>query len=175
MKEQEMQKGVLDATEKSINNILKEGITTSNLDHLYKLVDIHKDICGEMKGEDESMRYRGYSAGGYSGSNYGINYGNYGRERYGAGDNYGNYGRRGYDRKYRGSDSIEDMQENFMAYSEGKEAYSRGNYGAKEDSMKSLEYMLQSMVDFVKMLKDDANSQEELELIKKYTKKISEM
>lgn len=39
----------------------------------------------------------------------------------------------------------------------------------------SLEYMLESMVDFVEMLKHDANSQEEANLIKKYMKQISEM
>ena len=41
--------------------------------------------------------------------------------------------------------------------------------------MKSLKYMLESMVDFVRMLKDDVDSQEELDLIRKYTRKISEM
>jgi hypothetical protein len=35
--------------------------------------------------------------------------------------------------------------------------------------------MLESMVDFVKMLKEDANSQEEMELIRKYTQKIAQM
>ena len=41
--------------------------------------------------------------------------------------------------------------------------------------MKSLEYMLESVVDFVGMLKKEATNQEEINLIKKYTKKISEM
>ena len=41
--------------------------------------------------------------------------------------------------------------------------------------MKSLEYMLESMVDFVEMLKQDANSQEEVQLIKEYTRRIAEM
>ena len=41
--------------------------------------------------------------------------------------------------------------------------------------MKSLEYMMQSVVDFVEMLKEEAKSQEEMEIIKKYTRKISEM
>ena len=51
----------------------------------------------------------------------------------------------------------------------------RGNYGAKDDTMKSLEYMLESVVDFVEMLKKDTNSQEEMDLIRKYTREISEM
>ena len=87
----------------------------------------------------------------------------------------GNYGRRGVDAKYRGHDLIEDVYQNYGNYSEGREEYGRGNYGAKEDTMKSLEYMLQSVVEFITMLKDEAGSQEEFEMIKKYTKKISEM
>ena len=67
------------------------------------------------------------------------------------------------------------MYMNYQAYSEGREAYGRGNYGAREDSMMCLETMLESMEDFVKMLKEEASSQEEIELIRKYVKKISEM
>ena len=49
-----------------------------------------------------------------------------------------------------------------------------GNYGGAE-TMKSLEYMLESVVDFIAMLKKEATNQEEINLIKKYTKKINEM
>ena len=37
------------------------------------------------------------------------------------------------------------------------------------------EYMMESVVDFVAMLQEEAESQEEVELIKHYTRKISEM
>ena len=50
-----------------------------------------------------------------------------------------------------------------------------GNYSAKDDTMKSLEYMMQSVVQFIEMLEKDANSQEEIEIIKDYTRQISEM
>ena len=50
-----------------------------------------------------------------------------------------------------------------------------GSYGAKEDAMKALDYMMKSVVQFIQMLEEDASSQEEIQLIKKYTKKISEM
>ena len=151
-----MEQKVLEETEKLINNILEEGIKSSNLDYLDKLVDIHKDIK-----EEENMRYMAYG-----------NYRNYGRD---------SYGRRSRDSRgrYTGShpgSSLEDMHMNYEAYSEGREQYGRsGNYGAKEDSMKALEYMLESMVDFVKMLKQDAESQEEIKLIDKYVKKLNEM
>ena len=42
-------------------------------------------------------------------------------------------------------------------------------------TLDSLEYMLKSMVDFVKMLKSEAGSQEEMQLIREYTQKISQM
>lgn len=35
--------------------------------------------------------------------------------------------------------------------------------------------MLKSVVKFIEMLKNDASSQEEIDLIQKYSKKISEM
>jgi hypothetical protein len=70
---------------------------------------------------------------------------------------------------------IDEMYDHYGNYSEGREEYGRGNYGAKEDTMKSLEYMMESVVDFIEMLQEEASSQEEVSLIKHYTKKISEM
>lgn len=174
-----MDKNVTEMIEKTneqvvekINSLLKDGIKQTNVDYLYKLVDIHKDLANEeywdkMKEEDD-MRYRGYS-----GENYNEG-GSYGRRRRDSKGRYmeGSYGRRG---NYRGHEMIDEMQEHYGNYSEGKESYERGNYGAKQDTMKSLEYMLESVVDFIEMLKKDATSQEEVQLIKEYTKQISEM
>lgn len=41
--------------------------------------------------------------------------------------------------------------------------------------MEALEYMLESVVDFVDYLHNNADSQEETELIKKYIRKLKEM
>jgi len=41
--------------------------------------------------------------------------------------------------------------------------------------MKSLEYMLESAVDFFEMLKQDANTQEEINMVRKYAQKIAQM
>lgn len=170
---------VKEETEKSINKILDEGIQPGNLDFLFRVVDIHKDMSNEeywqTKKEVMKMRYRGYNEGQMG------NYGEYGE--YSAGGNYGRrrrdsrgrYMARGYDSKYRGEEIMDDMYGNFQEYSESSSQYSRGNYGAKEDTMKSLEYMMQSVVDFVEMLKEEVKSHEEMEIIKKYTRKISEM
>lgn len=178
-KKTEMIEKVNEQVVEKINSIVKDGIKQTNVDYLYKLVDIHKDLANEKywdeTKEDSDMRYsRGYSRNEYSES------GNYGRRsrdsrgRYSERGNYseGSYGRRG---NYRGHEMIDEMQEHYGNYSESREQYSRGNYGAKQDTMKSLEYMLESVVEFIEMLKHDASSQEEVQMIKEYTKQISEM
>ena len=146
-------------TEQKITEVLDQGLHEGNVDLLYTLVDIHKDIANENYWEEkeDAMRYRNYSEGSY-------------RE-------HDMYGRRQRDNRgrYKGHEMMDDMYRGYEEYNEGKERYKRGSYGAKEDTMKSLEYMLESMVDFVEMLKQDANSQEEMELIKHYTRKIAEM
>lgn len=159
-----METEVIEKTENAIKKIVDEGLTTNNLDTLYKLSKIK-----HMAKEDENMNYGNYNGyGKYNGR--GPGYDTYGR-MYGEGD----YGRRGRDMRYRGHDKLDRMYGEYGRYEEGREQYNRGNYGAKDDTMKSLEYMLESMVDFVKMLKEDANSQEEVELIRKYTQKIAQM
>lgn len=102
------------------------------------------------------------------------NYGNYsgGRSRDSRGRYMGDntYGRR----RYRGHDYIDNMDEDYTKYQEGKEMVNRGNYGAKDDTMKSLEYMMESVVGFVEMLKKEA-SPEEMNVIREYSRRISEM
>lgn len=169
--ENEENKSVLDKlckkTEEKLEEIEKVGITSENLDNLGKLIDIHKDIKNEdyWKAKEEFYMYR---------ENYG-NYSNYsgGRSRDSRGryTTSGSYGRRG---NYRGHEMLDSMHEDYGRYSEGRESYNRGNYGAKEDTMKSLDYMMESVACFVDMLKEDA-SPEEMEIITKYARKISEM
>ena len=147
-----MNEKLIKQTEEKIEEILNAGINVNNLGNLYRLVKIKY-----MTKEEENMRY----------NNYGE-YNNYGRG--------GSYGRRGYDARYRGDEYIERMSDSYGRYEEGRNEYNRGgSYGAKEDSMKSLEYMLESVCGFMEMLERNADSQEERALIKKYAKKLSEM
>ena len=148
-----MEDKVIEKTKESINRIIEEGITTNNLDHLYKLSKIK-----HLAKEDKDMY-----------DNYGARqpgYDSYGRDYY-RGDSYG---RRGYDMKYRGHDHLERMSDSYGRYMEG-----RTRYGANEDTLRSLEYMLQSAVDFFEMLKSEANSQEEMNMVRKYAQKIAQM
>ena len=132
-------------TEESINRILEEGITTNNLDHLYKLSKIN-----HIAKEDESMNY-----GNYGGRRAG--YDSYGREAYGRG-NYGeygrdSYGRRGYDMKYRGEEEIDRMHGEYGRYMENRE-----RYGAGEETDKSFHYMVKALEDFIKVLHEEAET-----------------
>lgn len=156
--------------------ILEEGIqNNNNLEHIYKIVDIEKDLCEIEEAKD--MRYGRYDGYGnsYGRDSYGRgSYGEYndGYSGYGARrrDSRGRYMERGYDTKYRGDDSLNEMHEQYGRYMDNRE-----RYGAGEDTMKSLKYMLESMEDFARMLKEDAQSQEEVEMIRQTAQRIAQM
>ena len=148
-----MEEKLKNKTEESIKRILDEGITNNNLEYLYKLTKINK-----MAKEEENMYNGSYN-------NYGReSYNNYGRE------NYNDYGRRGIDSKYRGYGHIDRMYNEYGRYMDGRE-----RYGANEDTKKSLKYMLESMEDFARMLKEDAQSQEEVQMIRETAQRIAQM
>lgn len=137
-----MEHDVIKKTEDAIKKIVDEGLTTNNLDTLYKLSKIK-----HMAKEDENMNnYGNYGAGSYGRERYGE-YGNYG--------NYGNYGRRGYDTKYRGEDSIGRMHEEYGRYMESR------RYGAGEDTDKSFHYMVKALEDFIRVLQEEAENEQQ--------------
>ena len=158
-----MQDRILDETTKVLQQILDEGIQqNNNLEHLNKLVDIQKDIYKIKHIKEEDKMYGEY--GRYDGYGRRPSYDAYGR-------NYGeNYGRRGYDAKYRGHEYIERLGDNY-----GRYMYGRERYGNNEDTKRSLKYMLESMEDFAHMLKEDAQSQEEVQMIRDTAQRIANM
>lgn len=170
---EEQEEQLIDKLRKVVENeleqLIQNEIKVDNIGYLGQLIDMHKDLENEdywkVKKEVYKMRYNDYGEGSYSDGGYG---------------NYnGNYGRRGVPGsgrgRYRGpEDMLEKMHEQYGAYSESR-SYGRGNYGGKEETMRSLDYMLQSVCQFMQMLEQDASSEEESQLIKKYARKISEM
>ena len=170
-------KNLKEQTENAINSILENGIEMNNVDALYKLVDIHKDVANEeywkyMK-EENDMRYSNYGRGQYGDDveQYG-NYGNYGRRMRDSRGRYTgeNYGRRGVDSKYRGEEMMDEMMYHYGNYNEGRE-----QYGADEETMKSFKYMLKSFKDYYKHLKQEASSQQEVKMLEDVAREISEM
>lgn len=156
-----MIEGLKEKVENGIKNIAENGIEREELDTLYKLVDIHKDLANEeyweKKKEVMEMRYRGYD-----------------REDYGRRmrDSRGRYMARGRGRgNYGNEEPMEEMYEAYQEYSEGREQYGHDDKG----TMKALEYMLEAGVDFFEKLKEEAGSEQELNMIKHYARKISEM
>ena len=110
---------ICEQVEELIGKISEEGIQADNVELLGELVDIHKDIANEkywdVKKEGIKMRYRE--------GNYGNEYGNYGRR---GRDSRGRYTRGGRE-NYRGDEMIEEMQEHYERYSEGREDMNMGN------------------------------------------------
>lgn len=165
-KSKELLDKVCEQVHESITNISNEGIHVGNIDYLGKLIDVKKDIANMnyWKTKEENMR-----------TNYGRNA--YGRDEYGARsrDSRGRYMNGGYGTNYRGERMMDDMYQGYREYSDGRNAYSNGNYGAKQDTLESLNYMLQSVVEFMGMLKEEAGTKEEVDLIKRYAQTLSDM
>ena len=142
-----MQEKLKEKTEESITKILDEGITTNNLDHLYKLAKIN-----HIAKEEENMNYGNYGnyggrRPGYDsyGDNYGRYYGEYGRDA---------YGRRGYDMKYRGEEEMDRMAGEYGRYMESRERYGAND----QETDKSFHYMVKALEDFIMVLKQEAES-----------------
>lgn len=162
---------VTEEVDKSIKRIMEQGVQTNNIDFLYKMIDIKKDIA-EIEKEEQEMMYG--------------NYGNYGREddmmysggrrrdsrgRYMEGGSYGRRGVPGSGRgRYRGEEMMDEMAYHYGNYNEGRE-----QYGADEETMKSFKYMLKSFKDYYKHLKEEASSQQEVKMLEDVAREISEM
>jgi hypothetical protein len=166
---------IKEATEKKLEELEKQGLSQSNIDYLGKVMDVHKDIMNEeyWKAKEEYYMYREYNEGGYSGE-YGARRRD-SRGRYMEGGySEGNYGRRGVPGtgrgRYRGEEMIEDMSYHYGNYSDG-----RDRYGADQKTMESFKYMLKSFKDYYKHLKQEASSQQEVQMLEDVAREISEM
>lgn len=172
---QSINQKVLEKVESKIEELINnEGVNKTTIDYLYKLIDVKKDIKNEeywKVKEENYMRYRGYSEGGYNEGGYSA--GGYGRRGV-KGTGRGRYrGGRGSGR-YRGEDAMEEMQDQYQAYSEAREEYNRGNYGAEGGMVESVEGIMESVYDIVEEIAQEG-SPEVMQIVKKYSKKISEM
>ena len=147
----------MEETEKSLKELLDEGITTNNLDYIYKLTKIK-----HMNKEDINMDYGNYgNYGNYGRGNYGEgSYGEYGRGSYGR-ERYGNeYGKRGYDAKYRGDDYMDRMSNEYGRYMETRE-----RYGAGEESDKAFHFMAKALGEYLDFLHEEADTPQKKQML----------
>ena len=174
VKEQNTMQSLKELVETELKDMLSVGIQEDNIDNIGKLVDIHKDIENEeyWKEKEEVYHMRYYDENRYGDDRYGDDYrmdrsyGRRGRPMNAPRDSRGRY--KGPEEK------MHEIMEHYGEYSAASDAASRGNYGAEEDSMKSLDSMLKCVTIFMDMLEENASSQEEAQMIKKYRKRLSE-
>lgn len=141
-----MEDRMLKLAEETLERTIKDGLTTNNLDIVYKLSKI-KHLAKEDK---EMNNYGNYGARRPGYDSYG-NYGEYGRE---------SYGRRGYDMKYRGEEEMDRMAGEYGRYQE-----SRSRYGASEETDKSFHYMVKALEDFIKVLYEEADTPQQKQML----------
>ena len=173
-KSEETKGNVLVKTKSEVERIIKQitenGLQTANVELLYKLIDIHKDIENEKywKEKEEESMYRGRDY--FMDDSYNGGRSRDSRGRYMESGSYGRRGVKGTGRgRYRGYDMIEEMGEHYGDYSEG-----RDNYGNDRETEKSFDKMLQSLEDFTYLIMQEADSQDKIEKVRRTARKISE-
>ena len=166
---------------KELEQIGEKGLTSSNLDTTFKLIDILKDIKEveeayiEKKRGGEEMRY--YERGG-RGENYGSMYPmTFARDGRGGEYGYGNYERGGSGRYQHYSpdmtrfyEKIDRMMEYLEDYYLGKSRYRDGAHPGH--MVEGLEKTMYAVCTLVESLMDTAETPEEKETIRKHIEKI---
>lgn len=173
--------------EKELKAIEEKGLTSSNLDNAYKLVEIMKGVdkietmqdSGEYSRDGYSRDMEDYSRerGGYSRNgdysregNYSNDYDNGNSYRRGRNQRNGQYMHRPNYSRLSGEDT--DMDE----YRNRKREYSNSRDDMTKNKMlDALEDFMCGVSSMVKQICRDADCREEREIVKKYAREIAEM
>lgn len=174
---------VLENVKKEIKQIGEQGINANNIDVLYKLIDIEKDIykIKEKEGGKDSMMRGQYMDGGYGARGRGGRYSDGGYNDYsargGGSSNYrGEYGARG---NYRGGED-ERIYQHLDRIMEGADEYQYGRSrymdGGNQDRMEEgLEKLMYALCVFIESMCDFAETPEEKEIIRRHIQKMKGM
>ena len=175
--------------EKELKAIEEKGLTSSNLDNAYKLVEIMKGVDKIGMMQDGGYSQEGYSRdmedysreGGYGGGNsrergysrgggYSNDYDNGNSYRRGRSERTGRYVHRPNYSRLSGEDTDMDR------YRESKREYSSSrDDGSKNKMLDALEDFMSGVCGMMKQLTKDADCREEREIVKKYAREIAEM
>ena len=173
--------------EKELKAIEEKGLTSSNLDNAYKLVEIMKGVdkinmMEEGGGysrdgysrdmEDYSQERGGYSRNGdYSREgNYSNDYDNGNSYRRGRNQRNGQYMHRPNYSRLSGDDTdMDEYRSRKMEYSNSRDEGSKGRM------LDALEDFMCGVSSMVKQICRDADCREEREIVKKYAREIAEM
>lgn len=167
---------------KELKGIEEKGISSSNLDNAYKLVEIIKGIDKiEMMEETSGGEYsmdgynrrggagrEGYSREGYANDREDYDYGN--SYRRGRNQRTGRYMHRSnYSRLSGDDDDMEEYRNSKREYSTNRDAAS------KERMLDALEDYMSGMTGMLKQLFKDSDCVEEREIIQRYAREIANM
>lgn len=173
--------------EKELKAIEEKGLTSSNLDNAYKLVEIMKGVDKiNMMEEGGSYSRDGYSRdmedysrdrGGYSRNgdysregNYSNDYDNGNSYRRGRNQRNGQYMHRPNYSRLSGDDTdMDEYRSRKMEYSNSRDEGSKGRM------LDALEDFMCGVSSMVKQICRDADCREEREIVKKYAREIAEM
>lgn len=153
---------LLRRVKKELDNISDKGLTSSNLDTTYKLIDIYKDIKEADYYEDcvkNGDRYEARSRDSMG------RYNTYYDER---GGNYNHYPVDEKTERY-----LTRMREGMHDYNEGRSRYRDG--GSKERMIDGVEMAMGALVNFVEYMMDYAETPQEKEVIRKYVDKLKKV
>ena len=171
--------------EKELKAIEEKGLTSSNLDNAYKLVEIMKGVDkiemmqdgGEYSRDGYSRDMEDYSRdGGYGGGNSRDR--GYSRDNYDNGNSYrrgrnqrtGEYMHRPNYSRLSGDDTdMDEYRSRKMEYSNSRDEGSKGRM------LDALEDFMCGVSSMVKQICRDADCREEREIVKKYAREIAEM
>ena len=154
---------LLNKVEKELEKVGEKGLTSSNLDSTYKLIDIYKDIK-EAKYYDKMCDEESYDA----------------RRR----DSMGRYmdsSRGGSESRYQHDRPWDDRTERYyLKIKDGLDDYSAGREryrdGASQDRMiEGIEMAMSALVNFVETLYDHTETQREKDVIHEHIDKLKKI
>lgn len=185
-------KKMCELIEMELGKIAEKGLTTSNLETAYKLIDMYKDLKNTEYWETKGEYYDTVlmeMQGGYSERDYAMmdddyamrgrkrdRMGRYSREDGMGGQSYARGGRRDNRGRYsrEGGYSMNDGGDYmYNRYMDAKQSYrSNQSMDGKQKLMESLEDYMDDFTEKIKEMSRDADSAEERELINKFMNKL---
>lgn len=185
-------KKMCELIEMELGKIAEKGLTTSNLETAYKLIDMYKDLKNTEYWETKGEYYDTVlmeMQGGYSERDYAMmdddyamrgrkrdRMGRYAREDGMGGQSYARGGRRdnrGRTRREGGYSQDDGGYSMYDRYMDAKQSYrSNQSMDGKQKLMESLEDYMDDFTEKIKEMSRDADSAEERELINKFMNKL---
>lgn len=154
---------LLDKVKRELDKIGDKGLTSSNLETTYKLIDIYKDIK-EAKYYEDMCKEDSYNE----------------RQRDSRGRYMENQGR-SYNKLHyypwdeRTERYFEKMRDSMDNYNEGKDRYKHGDEKEREQMIDGIDMAMSALVSFVETIYDHTETQKEKDIIHEHIEKLKRL